>query len=236
MVLYVVVPCYNEEEVLPETASRLRSKMNSLIESGTISGESRILFVNDGSKDGTWNIVRKLHGEDSLFQGLSLSRNRGHQNALFAGLMTARDKCDACISMDADLQDDIDAMDEMIEQYKDGCDVVYGVRKHRDTDSFFKRSTAIFFYRMMKRFFVYFSNRISEGLEPLNNITADFSTDEQSVLYRILHQNGSVAPTPRSLREYIEVIERESRRPSDKKSMSSEQISSYFDRIRRDKE
>ena len=149
MVLYVVVPCYNEEEVLPETASRLRSKMNSLIESGTISGESRILFVNDGSKDGTWNIVRKLHGEDSLFQGLSLSRNRGHQNALFAGLMTARDKCDACISMDADLQDDIDAMDEMIEQYKDGCDVVYGVRKHRDTDSFFKRSTAIFFYRMM---------------------------------------------------------------------------------------
>ena len=149
MILYVVVPCYNEEDVLPETAKRLRSKMNDLIGRGVISEESRVLFVNDGSKDDTWNIIRKLHEETSLFQGLSLSRNRGHQNALLAGLMTVKDKCDACISMDADLQDDINAMDEMIEQYKDGCDVVYGIRKHRDADSFFKRSTAILFYRVM---------------------------------------------------------------------------------------
>ena len=149
MILYVVVPCYNEEDVLPETAKRLRSKMNDLIGRGVISEESRVLFVNDGSKDDTWNIIRKLHEENPLFQGLSLSRNRGHQNALLAGLMTAKDKCDACISMDADLQDDINAMDEMIEQYKDGCDVVYGIRKHRDADSFFKRSTAILFYRVM---------------------------------------------------------------------------------------
>ncbi|MBR3339413.1 MAG: glycosyltransferase family 2 protein, partial [Lachnospiraceae bacterium] len=149
MILYVVVPCYNEEDVLPETAKRLRSKMNDLTGRGVMSEESRVLFVTDGSKDDTWNIIRKLHEENSLFQGLSLSRNRGHQNALLAGLMTAKDKCDACISMDADLQDDINAMDEMIEQYKDGCDVVYGIRKHRDADSFFKRSTAILFYRVM---------------------------------------------------------------------------------------
>ena len=149
MILYVVVPCYNEEDVLPETAKRLRSKMNDLTGRGVISEESRVLFVNDGSKDDTWNIIRKLHEENPLFQGLSLSRNRGHQNALLAGLMTAKDKCDACISMDADLQDDINAMDEMIEQYTDGCDVVYGIRNHRDADSFFKRSTAILFYRVM---------------------------------------------------------------------------------------
>ena len=149
MILYVVVPCYNEEDVLPETAKRLRSKMNDLTGRGVISEESRVLFVNDGSKDDTWNIIRKLHEENPLFQGLSLSRNRGHQNALLAGLMTAKDKCDACISMDADLQADINAMDEMIEQYTDGCDVVYGIRNHRDADSFFKRSTAILFYRVM---------------------------------------------------------------------------------------
>ncbi len=145
----MVVPCYNEEDVLPETARRLREKMGSLIDKGSISEESRIMFVNDGSKDDTWNVIRKLHEADPVFQGLSLSRNRGHQNALLAGLMTAREFCDACVSMDADLQDDIDAIDKMIEMYHDGCDVVYGVRNHRDTDSFFKRTTAILFYRLM---------------------------------------------------------------------------------------
>ena len=145
----MVVPCYNEEDVLPETARRLREKMGSLIDKGSISEESRIMFVNDGSKDDTWNVIRKLHEADLVFQGLSLSRNRGHQNALLAGLMTAREFCDACVSMDADLQDDIDAIDKMIEMYHDGCDVVYGVRNHRDTDSFFKRTTAILFYRLM---------------------------------------------------------------------------------------
>ncbi len=145
----MVVPCYNEEDVLPETARRLREKMGSLIDKGSISEESRIMFVNDGSKDDTWNVIRKLHEADPVFQGLSLSRNRGHQNALLAGLMTAREFCDACVSMDADLQDDIDALDKMIEMYHDGCDVVYGVRNHRDTDSFFKRTTAILFYRLM---------------------------------------------------------------------------------------
>lgn len=149
MILYVVVPCYNEEDVLPETARRLRAKMNSLSERGMISDESRVIFVNDGSSDGTWNIIRELHENDPTFQGLSLSRNRGHQNALLAGLMKAKEYCDACISMDADLQDDINAMDEMIEQYRAGCDVVYGVRNQRKTDTFFKRTSAGMFYRLM---------------------------------------------------------------------------------------
>lgn len=149
MVLYVVVPCYNEEEVLPETTRRLRLKMNGFIESGKISPDSRVLLVNDGSADNTWNLIRKIHSEDPLFQGLSLSRNRGHQNALLAGLMTAKDRCDGCISMDADLQDDINAMDGMIDKYYEGCDIVYGVRNRRETDTFFKKHTALMFYRLM---------------------------------------------------------------------------------------
>lgn len=148
--LMVVIPCYNEEEVLPETSKRITEKMNALISAGTIAPESRVLLVNDGSKDRTWEIIAALHEHNPLFEGLKLSRNRGHQNALLAGLMTARDRCDISISMDADLQDDIDAIDQFIAKYQSGCDVVYGVRNKRETDSFFKRQTALGFYRMMK--------------------------------------------------------------------------------------
>ncbi|MBS6642241.1 MAG: glycosyltransferase family 2 protein [Clostridiaceae bacterium] len=147
--LYVVIPCYNEEAVLHETANRLNSKMTSLINSGKISRKSHVVFVNDGSKDRTWEIIEKLHSSDPLFSGINLSRNRGHQNALLAGLMTVKDVCDVSISMDADLQDDINAMDEMIEQYLSGCDIVYGVRSKRITDTWFKRFTAEGFYKLM---------------------------------------------------------------------------------------
>ncbi|MDO4515522.1 MAG: glycosyltransferase family 2 protein [Bacillota bacterium] len=148
-ILYIVVPCYKEQEVLPETARRLKDKMNCLIESGKISPESRVLFVNDGSTDQTWPIIRKLHKEDSLFSGVDLSRNRGHQNALLAGLMTAKERADMVISMDADLQDDIGAVDEMIDKFYAGCDIVYGVRSSREQDTFFKKFTAESFYRAM---------------------------------------------------------------------------------------
>ena len=147
--LYIVVPCYNEEEVLPETARRLKEKMQTLMGRGEISPQSRVLLVNDGSKDGTWELIRQLHRQDGLFSGVDLSRNRGHQNALLAGLMTAMERCDAAISMDADLQDDIDAVDAMLEKYRQGCDVVYGVRSSRQSGSFFKRFTAEGFYRLM---------------------------------------------------------------------------------------
>ena len=147
--LYIVVPCYNEEEVLPETARRLRGKMSALMEAGKLTPDSHVLFVNDGSRDRTWAIIRELHQADPLFSGLDLSRNRGHQNALLAGLMTVRDRCDMAISMDADLQDDIGAVDEMVDKYLDGCDIVYGVRSSRETDTFFKRFTAESFYRLM---------------------------------------------------------------------------------------
>jgi len=148
--LMVVIPCYNEEAVLGETSRRLVLKMQSLMEKGLCDADSRVLLVDDGSKDQTWNIIRKLHEENPLFEGLKLSRNRGHQNALLAGLMTARKYCDFSISMDADLQDDMDAMDRFIAEYDDGCDVVYGVRNRRDTDTFFKKQTALAFYRLMK--------------------------------------------------------------------------------------
>ena len=148
--LYVVVPCYREEAVLPETARRLKEKLTALMERGKISRRSRILFVNDGSKDRTWEIIEALHGQDRLFSGVNLSRNRGHQNALLAGLMTAVQRADMMVSMDADLQDDINAMDEMIDAYHNGYDVVYGVRSSRKSDSFFKRFTAESFYRLMK--------------------------------------------------------------------------------------
>ena len=150
MKLYLVVPCYNEEEVLPETSKRLSEKMASLEEKGLISSDSRIVFVNDGSKDKTWEIITDLHKENKLFRGICLSRNRGHQNALLAGLMTVKDECDAVISMDADLQDDINAIDEMVEKYNEGYDVVYGVRSSRKKDTFFKRTTAQGFYKLMK--------------------------------------------------------------------------------------
>ena len=148
-ILYIVVPCYNEEEVLPETAGRLKAKLLSLIESEKIDNKSRIMFVNDGSKDKTWQIIEELHKNDKIFTGINLSRNRGHQNALLAGLMTAKEKADVVISMDADLQDDINAVDEMLADYYNGSDIVYGVRSERKTDSFFKKATAEGFYRIM---------------------------------------------------------------------------------------
>ena len=150
MKLYLVIPCYNEEEVLYETSRRLKEKFEYLISGGKISRESRIVFVNDGSKDKTWDIINRLHAEDSIFRGISLSRNRGHQNALLAGLMTVKDECDVAISMDADLQDDISAIDSMIEKYKEGYDVVYGVRSSRKKDGVFKRTTARCFYKLMR--------------------------------------------------------------------------------------
>lgn len=147
--LYLVIPCYNEEEVLPETSGRLKMKMKELIRAGKIDKNSRVIFVNDGSRDRTWEIIRSLHEQDPLFGGINLSRNRGHQNALLAGLMTVKECADAVISMDADLQDDINAIDEMVEKYLDGADVVYGVRNRRVTDTFFKRVTAEGFYKLM---------------------------------------------------------------------------------------
>lgn len=146
-ILYLVIPCYNEEAVLHETAKRLKEKISTMISEGMISMKSRIMFVNDGSKDDTWNIIRKLHEKDSVFSGVSLSRNRGHQNALLAGLMTAKEYADMVISMDADLQDDIDAIDKFVEKYYEGYDIVYGVRNKRETDTFFKRNTALAFYK-----------------------------------------------------------------------------------------
>ncbi|MDO5149146.1 MAG: glycosyltransferase family 2 protein [Oscillospiraceae bacterium] len=149
--LYMVVPCYNEEEVLNETAGRLKEKYISLIERNMISPESRVVFVNDGSKDATWNIIRSLHESDpDFFSGINLAHNAGHQNAVLAGLMTVKDICDMAITMDADLQDDIDTIDAMVEKYYEGNQVVYGVRNARDTDTFFKRFTAEGFYKFMK--------------------------------------------------------------------------------------
>ncbi len=147
--LYFVIPCYNEEQALPETAKRLKDKVRALIQRGKIDEGSRILFVNDGSADRTWEIIRALHEQDPLYSGINLSRNRGHQNALLAGLMTAKDYADMVISMDADLQDDIDAVDEMIEKYLQGIDIVYGVRSSRAKDTFFKKATAEGFYKIM---------------------------------------------------------------------------------------
>lgn len=150
MKLYLVIPCYNEEAVLPETAKRLKEKYDSLISAGKISPDSRIVFVNDGSKDQTWALIEALHKSDPVFRGICLSRNKGHQNALMAGLMTVKDECDAAISMDADLQDDINAIDAMVDKYAEGYEVVYGVRSSRKKDTFFKRTTAQGFYKVMK--------------------------------------------------------------------------------------
>ncbi len=148
-ILYIVIPCYNEEKVLPITSGMFLEKINTLAAAGKISPESRVLFVNDGSKDNTWNIITQLAAKDEHYIGISQSRNRGHQNAVLAGLMEAKDKCDITISIDCDGQDDINAMDEMVDAYRDGCEVVYGVRSRRDTDTFFKRFTAEGFYHLM---------------------------------------------------------------------------------------
>ena len=148
-ILYIVIPCYNEEKVLPITSGMFLEKINTLAAAGKISPESRVLFVNDGSKDNTWNIITELAAKDEHYIGISQSRNRGHQNAVLAGLMEAKDKCDITISIDCDGQDDINAMDEMVDAYREGCEVVYGVRSRRDTDTFFKRFTAEGFYHLM---------------------------------------------------------------------------------------
>lgn len=149
MKLYIVIPCYNEQEVLPEASSRLKQKITELIEKKEISKDSKIVFVDDGSKDRTWEIISDLHEQDPMFSGIKLSCNKGHQNALLAGLTEVADLADAVISMDADLQDDINAVDGFIKKYKQGCDVVYGVRSSRQKDTFFKRFTAEGFYKFM---------------------------------------------------------------------------------------
>ena len=149
-ILYVVVPCYNEEEVIEETTKQLKNKMEKLIADNKISNKSKVMYVNDGSKDNTWKKIKEIHKKEKYFTGVSLSRNRGHQNALLGGLMTAKKYADVVISMDADLQDDINAMDEMLKKYSEGKDIVYGVRSSRKKDTFFKRFTAQGFYKVMK--------------------------------------------------------------------------------------
>ena len=150
MILYLVIPAFNEEEVLDSTSKALKEKMNNLIKNKKISRESKVLFVDDGSKDKTWHIIENLHAKDKLFIGVKLSGNRGHQFALLAGLMEAKKYADAVISMDADLQDDINVIDKMLEEYKNGNEIVYGVRSSRKKDTFFKRTTAQMFYKLMK--------------------------------------------------------------------------------------
>lgn len=147
--LYIVIPCYNEEEVLDETRRRLEHKLKEMVEAGLISYTSRIVFVDDGSSDGTWNVIREMHQKDKMVLGIKSSRNRGHQNALLQGLMTVKNECDVAVSMDADLQDDIEVLDQFMHQYYSGCDIVYGVRNIRKEDSLFKRLTAEGFYTIM---------------------------------------------------------------------------------------
>ena len=179
-VLYLVVPCYNEEEMLPITCKRLSEKLASLIKKGEISEKSRMMFVDDGSKDKTWEIISRLSSENKLVAGVKLSRNKGHQNALLAGLMTAKEMSDITISLDADLQDDVDAIDGMLEKRREGCDIVYGVRSSRKTDTAFKRMTAQGYYKLLKTLGVditynhadyrLMSKRALEGLESFKEV------------------------------------------------------------------
>ncbi|MDE5852771.1 MAG: glycosyltransferase family 2 protein [Oscillospiraceae bacterium] len=179
-ILYIVIPCYNEQEVLSKTAKLLKEKIYALINNNKIASNSKICFVNDGSKDKTWDIIYKLNQSDDVFTGIDLSKNRGHQNALLAGLLTVKDRSDMVISMDADLQDDINAIDKMVDKYLDGCDIVYGVRNNRDSDNFFKRFTAETFYRFMNILgaktifnhadFRLMSKRAIEGLEQFKEV------------------------------------------------------------------
>ena len=150
-ILYIVIPCYNEEKVLPITAPMFKEKIEALQSAGKIAAESRVLFVNDGSKDSTWEIIQALSSENAIYEGISLSRNRGHQNALLAGLMEAKELCDITISIDCDGQDDINAMDQMVDEYLNGAEIVYGVRNKRDTDTFFKRFTAQSYYKLLNK-------------------------------------------------------------------------------------
>ena len=148
--LYITVPCYNESEVLRECSSRLKDVLRDMIEKNKISQESRIVFIDDGSKDNTWELICAEHRSSEFVSGIKLSRNRGHQNALLAGLMTVRDECDCSVSIDADLQDDTSAIEKMVDEYFSGNEIVYGVRRKRETDSFFKRTTALAFYKLMR--------------------------------------------------------------------------------------
>ncbi len=148
-VVYFVIPCYNEEKVLPETEKRLTAKLKEMISCGLADEKSRILFVDDGSKDKTWELIDGYSGGNVLVSGIKLAHNRGHQNALLAGLMTAKECADCAVSLDADLQDDVGALDKFVKKYNEGCDIVYGVRNKRDTDTFFKRTTALGFYKFM---------------------------------------------------------------------------------------
>lgn len=148
-ILYIVIPCYNEEKVLPITSSMFLDKITELVQKDKISDDSRVLFVNDGSKDRTWEIIKELSEQNNHYKGICQSRNRGHQNAVLAGLMEAKDVCDITISIDCDGQDDINAMNDMVDAYLDGCEIVYGVRSRRDTDTFFKRFTAEGFYKVL---------------------------------------------------------------------------------------
>ncbi|MEE1057175.1 MAG: glycosyltransferase family 2 protein [Acutalibacteraceae bacterium] len=148
--LYLAVPCYNEEEVLQDTTIKLLDKFKQLIRNGKISDKSRIVYIDDGSKDRTWEIITELHKASPFISGLKMSRNRGHQNTLYGGLVTLKNYADVVISIDADLQDDINAIDKMLEKYEEGCDIVYGVRRKRETDTFFKRFTAEAFYKILK--------------------------------------------------------------------------------------
>lgn len=179
-ILYLVIPCYNEEEVLRDTAEKLKDKMNDMIARRIIAQASRIIFVNDGSMDLTWRIIETLHAEDKLFGGINLTRNRGHQNALLGGLLTVKDDADMVISLDADLQDDIEVLETMVMKYYEGYDVVYGVRSDRKKDSFFKRFTAQTFYKLTRNLggelvynhadFRLMSHRAIEGLEEFKEV------------------------------------------------------------------
>lgn len=173
-ILYLVIPCYNEEEVLVETVSRLAKKMNNLIEKNVVSKTSKILFVNDGSKDNTWELIKEFSKNYSYVEGICLSKNRGHQNALLCGLMTAKNYADIVISLDADLQDDINVIDDMILKNKSGADIVYGVRSSRKKDSFFKKWSAEFFYNLMQKL----------GVDIVFN-HADYRLTSKKVLYEL---------------------------------------------------
>ncbi|MBQ8996544.1 glycosyltransferase family 2 protein [Candidatus Saccharibacteria bacterium] len=150
-ILYLVIPCYNEEPVLSETTDRLTGKLDQMVKRKLISPKSKIMYVDDGSKDHTWSLIEKLHQKNHYVEGVKLAKNRGHQNALLAGLMTAKTRADVLISMDADLQDDIEVLDQFIEAYNVGAEIVYGVRSSRKKDTFFKRHTAQLFYKLMRR-------------------------------------------------------------------------------------
>lgn len=175
-VLYVVIPCYNEEEGINETASQLKVKINKLIKAKKISQKSHVVFVDDGSKDKTWNSILRLSKSNDLFKGIKLSRNKGHQNALLAGLLTVSERCDFVISMDADLQDDINAIDSMIDAYYNGSDIVYGVRSERSNDTLFKRTSALGFYKLMHKM----------GIESVYN-HADYRLMSKRVIVELSH-------------------------------------------------